>query len=327
MYRILVLTLDGVVDSSLALTLDAAATANRIRVAQGKGVVFETELFSPGRKRIRTGMGATYPVRGEVQLRRYDAIVIPGLGLTTPEEVVTCLTRKQSRHALNWLRIFGARCPLVAASCSAVFLLAEAGLLEGHKATTSWWMSAAFRERYPGIELDESRMTIESEGVITAGAALAQMDLMLHLIARAEGPSLSHDVSKYLAIDRRPSQARFMMLSAIAGVPKEVREVDRWIRSNLSRSFSVTELASGLGMSARTLDRKVRAATGSGASRLIQAIRVEHAAHLIETSDSSLADIATEVGYADVSTLRRLLRRSLGANPSELKRARGSVAS
>ena len=319
MYKILVLAPDGVVDSSLALTLDAAETANRIQIARGQAAPFQTTLFLPGRKRIRTGLGATYPVRPRVQAGRYDAIVVPGLGLATPREVDACLSTRTYRAAAEWLRDKGPRSPLVAASCSGVFLLGEAGLLEGRRVTTSWWLSAAFRARFPGTELDESRMTIESQGVLTAGAALAQMDLMLHIIARAVSPGLSQTVARYLAIDRRPSQARFMMLSAVAGLPEEMTQIDRWIRRNLSRPFSVAEMAIGLGMSPRTLDRRIRKATGTGTSKFVQKVRVEHAAHLIETSDLPLTEIAGEVGYGDAGTLRRLIHRSLGASPSEIR--------
>ncbi len=120
---------------------------------------------------------------------------------------------------------------------------------------------------------------------------------MLHLIARVASPDLSRDVSRFLAIDRRPSQARYMMLSAVAGLGKDVIGIERWIRKNRSRSFSIAEMAKALGMSPRTLDRRVRLATGSGPARFVQRIRVEYASHLIKTSDLALQEIASEVGY------------------------------
>lgn len=319
MFRILVLTLDGVVDSSLALTLDAIATANRIAHTNQKKAPLEAILFNPGRKRIRTGLGGTYAVRPSVPKGRVAAVVVPGLGLAAPKEVDTFLSHRRNGPALEWLRTRGAKAPLVAASCSAVFPLAEAGLLEGRIATTSWWLGAAFRQRYPGVELDESRMTVESKGVLTAGAALAQIDLMLHLISRACGPAMSRDVSRYLAIDRRPSQSRYMMLSAVSGVSEDLVEIDRWIRERIAQSFSVPEVAKAMGVSPRTLDRRIRAVTGGGAKQFIQQTRLEQAAHLLETSNQSLAAIAEQVGYQDVSTLRRLIRQRIGANPSELR--------
>jgi len=215
MYKVLVLVLDGVMDSSLALTLDSIATANRLAELKGKGVRFSTSLFHPGRKRIRTGLGATFSVQPRVQIKRYDALVIPGLGLSTAEEIDRFFAGRSSRAVVGWLETVGRRCPLIGASCSAVFLLAEAGLLVNRSATTTWWLGSVFRDRYPDVQLDETQMVVETEGVLCAGAALAQIDLMLHLIARAASPDLSRDVARFLAIDERPSQARYMMLSAI----------------------------------------------------------------------------------------------------------------
>jgi len=320
MYKVLVLALDGVMDSSLALTLDTIATTNRLAELKHKGVRFSTTLFLPGRKRIRTGLGATFSVQPEVQIKRYDALVIPGLGLSTAEEIDRFFAGRSSRTVVDWLETVGRRCPLIGASCSAVFLLAEAGLLVNRSATTTWWLGSVFRDRYPDVELDETRMVVETEGVLCAGAALAQIDLMLHLIARAASPDLSRDVARFLAIDERPSQARYMMLSAIAGLGKDVSEIERWIRKNRARSFSMAEMAGALGMSTRTLDRRVRMATGKGPSRFVQQLRLEHATHLIETSAQPLHEIAEEVGYRDVTTLRRLLRRHLDVNPTEMRR-------
>lgn len=320
MYRILVLALDGVMESSLALTRDTIATADRLSVLQSGSIRFSTTLFCPGRRRIRTGVGTHITVEPEIGRRRYDALVVPGLGLTTAEEIDLFFARRSSRGVVEWLRRNGRRFPLVGASCSAVFLLAEAGLLMNKAATTTWWLAAAFRDRHPDVELDESRMLVETDGILCAGAALAQIDLMLHLIARAASPELSRAVSRALAIDRRPSQARYMMLSAVAGLGKEVVGIERWIRANHSRPFSIPEMASALGMSPRTLDRRVRVATGRGPSQLVQRIRLEQAAHLIETSELSLDDVADRVGYRDATTLRRLLRRHLDMNPSEMRR-------
>ncbi len=323
MHRILVLAVDGVMDSSLALTLDALATANRIASSKRQRIRFDTTLFRPGRRRIRTGMGSTVDVEPDVQIGRYDALVVPGLGLATVEEIERFFEARSNRPVIDWLRRSGKHCPLVAASCSAVFLLAEAGLLANRTATTTWWLGAAFRARYPDVDLDETRMLAESPGILCAGAALAQIDLMLHLIARAASPDLSRDVSRYLAIDRRPSQARYMMLSSVAGLGHDVSEIERWIRTHRSRAFSIAEMAKALGMSTRTLDRRVRLATGAGASRFVQRLRLEHAAHLLETSGLPLGQIADEIGYRDASTLRRLMRRHLDLNPSELRRRTG----
>ncbi len=320
MYRILVLAPDGIADSSLGLTLDAIYAANQVLESQRSRERLSATLFFPRRRRIRTKAGGRFAVFPNTKPSRFDALVVPGLGLTTPRGVEDFFAGRTGRSMVEWLRRSGPRFPLVAASCSAVFTLAEAELLDGRTATTTWWLGSEFRRRYPNVELDESRMTVESSDVITAGAALAQLDLMLHLIARAVSVDLARKVSRFLVIDQRPSQARYMALSFVAGLPPTITEIDRWIRSNIARPFSIGELAHSVGMSPRTLDRRIRKATGQGPSRLVQKIRAEQAAHFLQTSSLSLGEISEAVGYTDVSTLRRLLRRFVGCSPSELRR-------
>ncbi len=320
MHRILVLAPDGVIDSSLALTHDALATANRLAVARGRAEPFRITWLNPGRRRIRTAMGATLAAEPSASATDYGALVLPGLGMADAAEIDRRLGGPDLRRAVEWLRGNAHACPLVAASCSAVFLAAEAGLLTGKAATTTWWLGSVFRQRYPDVELDETRMLVADDATLCAGAALAHMALRLHLLARTAGPELARDVPRYLLLEERPSQARFMMLSAVAGMGAQVRDIERWIRAHLAQPFTVAGMARELGMSPRTLDRRVRAATGKGPGDLVQRIRLERATHLLETSDSALDDVATAVGYGDATTLRRLLRRHLHTNPSELRR-------
>ncbi|HEB91400.1 MAG TPA: helix-turn-helix domain-containing protein [Deltaproteobacteria bacterium] len=323
MHRVLVLCLDGVVDSSLALSHDTIETANRLAIAKGLGVRFETTFVHPTRKRIRTGMGATVEVHPVSRIRRADSLIIPGLGLATAEEIERFFSTRATRVIVDWLREAGPRCGYLGASCSGVFLLGEAGLLKDRIATTTWWLGPVFRARHPEVDLDESRMLATTGSVVCAGAALAHVDLMLHLVARKAGPLLSREVSRYLAIDERPSQARYMMLSALSDLGDEVGRVERWIRQNLARPFSIVEMAKALGMSPRTLDRRIRRATGLGPSRFLQRVRLEHAVHLLETSDQSIAEVAECVGYRDPTSLRRSLRRNLDLNPREVRRNSG----
>ena len=323
MPKLLVLAVDGQMDSSLALTLDALSTANRLVGAKADRSGISTTLFSPGRRSVRTGQGARYAVQGRVRLDRYDALVVPGLGLSTPKEIDAFFRRDANRRLVAWLRDRADRLPPLAAGCSAVFLLAEAGLLQGRRVTTTWWLGPLFRERFPRVDLDETRMLVDEGGVLTAGAALAQIDLVLHLIARLGGVGLSRDVARYLAIEGRPTQARYMMLSSVAGRGEDLARIERWIRRHRAEAFKIPELARSLGMSPRTLDRRVRDATGHGVARFAQRIRLEYAAHLLETTSRPVDAIAGEVGYADANTLRRLLKRHLGASPSALRRAAG----
>jgi transcriptional regulator GlxA family with amidase domain len=321
MLRIAILALDAVFDSSLALTLDSLAAANRISPQHGGAKLFEPVVFSPGRTWITTRHGARYRAKSRLSPGPTAALIVPGLGLAGKQEIEDGLSSPGTGEVLRWLRKHAESFPVVAASCSATFLLAEAGLLDGKIATTSWWLAPVFRSRYPAVELDERRMVTESGRFLCAGAALAQMDLMLHLIARLSGPALATRVASALAIEGRPSQSRYMMSSALVGLNSDVTRAERWVREHLDRAISVPEMARSLGMSSRTLDRRLRRAVGVGPSRFVQRLRAEHASHLIETTDLTLDEIAGRVGYADTASLRRVIRRERHASPSTLRAA------
>ena len=173
MQRIVILALDDVYDSSLALSVDTLEAANRLSGLSGGPRRFEPVVLSPGRKEITTRNGARHAVRSRLARGRAAALVVPGLGLATEAEIDRLLGSQDAQRVLRWLRRHGPSFPVVAASCSATFLLAESGLLDGEVATTTWWLAPVFRARYPEVDLDEHRMVTESGRYWCAGAALA----------------------------------------------------------------------------------------------------------------------------------------------------------
>src|SRR5688572_25299089 len=203
--RVDVVVLDGVMASSLSVTLDVLATANRLapRVAPtGSGVPFECRVLSTRGRSVRTGSGRRFGIDGTLDPRRPSSlVVVPGLGLAEPGDVLASVARPATRQVIDYLRAAHRRGGTVAASCSSTFLLAEAGLLDGQTATTTWWLTPLFRERYPAVALVTDRMVTASGRTICAGAALAQLDLMLHLVARHAGTSLARLCARYLVLD------------------------------------------------------------------------------------------------------------------------------
>ncbi len=322
MQKLVILAFDGVFDSSLAVTSDAIAAANRVSELSSGRTLFDATLFSPGKTEISTRNGGRYRTKSRLVGHSGVALIIPGLGLQDEREIEKFLSSQATKKTIRWLSNHAVDFPLVGASCSAVFPLAEAGLLEGKTATTTWWLAPLFRKRYPSVDLDETRMVTECGGFLCAGAALAQMDLMLHLIARLGGPEIATRVAGVLAIDQRPSQSRYMMSSALMGLNDDVVRAERWVLNNLGRPFSVAEMAGALGMSSRTLDRRLRVTLGVGPSKFAQRLRGQLATHLIETTDQSLEEIAATIGYADTASLRRVIKREWNTNPSELRGGR-----
>jgi transcriptional regulator GlxA family with amidase domain len=246
--------------------------------------------------------------------------VVPGLGVDQSARLADRLTRADAQCAIAGLRRHAARGGSVAASCSAVFLLQAAGVLQGRRATTSWWLAAELQRIAPDCKVDADRMVCSDGPVSTAGAAFAQSDLMLQLLRLRFGGELADVVAKMLLLDGRQAQTPFVIPSMLAGGNELVTRLTRRIESSLPRPPSLSELAAEFAMSPRTLARHVRAATGRTALALIQSVRLNRARRLIETSRMSIEQVAAQVGYEDATALRRLMRKATGATPSRFRR-------
>ncbi len=318
--HISVLAFDGLFDTGLAVTLDPLRTANNLAAGLGiSGPRFDVDVVGV-RRRVRTANGMTVPVKPITHGRKPDWVIVPALGATTAATLVPALARADVRDGLLQIRQWHAQGVKIAAACIGTFVLAEAGLLDGQEATTTWSVSPLFRQRYPQVHLDESRMLVPSSVGITAGAALGHMDLALWLIRQAS-PELSSLVSRYLLADLRSSQAAYIVPNHLAQADPLVARFERWSREHLQSGFSLGDAADALATSPRTLQRRCEAVLGKSPLAYFQDLRVERARALLQAGDRDVEAIATEVGYADGATLRTLLRRRLGRGVRELRDA------
>ncbi len=322
MKTIVILALEGVMDSSLAITLDTLKAGQAFLSAAGKPdrVRF---LVAGHRKTLKTGNGLQLKpdlVFADVLERtaRPDWIIVPALGLVSDEAISARLGQKDAQAAMGLLRQVP-RSVHVAASCSSVFLLAKAGLLSGRQVTMTWWLAHVFRARHPDVRLDETKMLVRDGPYLTAGSAYSQLDLMLAVVAATMGTAVAHLCSRYLIIDQRPSQARYMIHAHTQQVDPTVVAAERWIDAHLPDPISIPELAATLSVSPRTLARRIEAATGVSPLRFIQRRRLFQATHLIETTSLSIDAVAARVGYQDGTALRKLVKRELGMTPAALR--------
>ncbi|HEX8253038.1 MAG TPA: helix-turn-helix domain-containing protein [Thermoanaerobaculia bacterium] len=322
MKKLLVLALDGVMDSSLAVTLDTLRTAQRFFERSGRRGGLQWSVIG-SRRTICTagGMRATAgcTIR-EALANGVDAewLLVPGLDMTSRPAIEARLARTDARAAIELLRERRVA-KRIAASCSSVFMLAEAGLLDGRAATTTWWLAQAFRERYPEVLLDETRMLVHDGAYLTGGSLFAQLDVALAVVTATMGAEIAHLCSRYMLIDRRASQARYMIPSHVRHVDDIVIAAERWIDAHLTEPITVTGVASALAVSPKTLSRRIVAATGLSPVRFLQRRRVMEAMHLIETSTMTIEDVAEQVGYQDGTALRKIIKRELGTTPSSLR--------
>ncbi|HET9626782.1 MAG TPA: helix-turn-helix domain-containing protein, partial [Kofleriaceae bacterium] len=267
---------------------------------------------------VRSGAGRAIAVDGALHLRGVgagDVIVVPGIFAATERSLDRLLGRADIARAAGVLGRALAKGARIAASCSATFVVAASGALDGRAATTTWWLSSAFARRFPAIELAADHMVVEAGRVLTAGSAFAHADLMLAVVARIASPAVAQLVARYLVLDERPSQARYMVMAHLRASDPALHALERFIAANLGRQISLDELARAAAVSPRTLARRVHAGLGMTPHELVQRVRVDHAAHLLETSHASVEEIAARVGYADPAAFRRVFRRFAGESP------------
>ncbi|MFK2873230.1 GlxA family transcriptional regulator [Dyella lipolytica] len=316
--RISILALDGLFDTGLTVTLDAFGIANNFAARQTGGAApFEVSIVGV-RKSVRSGHGLPIPVRAITPDLKPDWVIVPALNTSTPERLVPALARRDVIQAKAQLISWHAEGAHIAASCIGSFLLAETGLLDQQEATTTWWLAPLFRQRYPNVSLDESRMLVPSGRMVTAGAAMGHLDLALWLIRKAS-PELATMVSRYLLADIRSSQAPYIIPNHLAQADPLILRFERWARKHLKQGFSLQEAANAMTTSARTLQRRCQAVLGKSPLDYFQDLRVERARSLVQSSSLDLEAIAAEVGYADGATLRTLLRQRLGRGVRELR--------
>jgi len=316
--RVDVLVLDDVFDLGLSAVLDAFQTANEL-IGMAKLAVPRFEVRTVGvRKTVKTSHGFRVPVHA-VDTRTPDCVVVPAIGFKMPGPLETALARPEVRDGSAALRDWAGRGAMMSAACIGTFVMAESGLLDRQRATTTWWLAPLFRERYPEVLLEESHMIVKSGRVVTAGAALSHMDLALWLIRR-RSPQLASLTAKYLIVDSRPSQSAYALTDHLVHSDPIVQRFERWARSRLTRGFSLGEAAHVVGSSKRTLARRMQDVLGKSPLSYFQGLRVERAVHLLKTTNASVDEVAARVGYADGVTLRTLLRRRLHQGIKEIRR-------
>lgn len=319
--RIAVLVADGFTDSGLSVALDVFRCANALVRRAGKAVPFDVSVVSARGGRVRAASGLVIgPTRSLRTAARANVLLTPGYWVEDAAGIDRVLERADVRRLIHALRAGHARGAVVGSSCAGAFLLAEAGVLQGVAATTTWWLAPHLKQRRPEVRLDAARALVVEGRVLTAGAVFAQADLALYLVSRFAGPSLAQRCARLLLLDEHPSQAPYMAVGYLTTNEPSVQRTEVWIREHLAQDFDIPLLARGVGISPRTLARRLADAVGLSPIAFVQRLRVETAVQLLRTTKLSLEEIGPRVGYSDSNALRRLIRRETGATPRELRR-------
>jgi len=242
----------------------------------------------------------------------YDTVMI-GSGAAVPPVTPAVITF--ARQAFDTAR-------RVAAPCTGAFVLAEAGLLDGRRATTHWAFARLLRERFPAVKVEEDRIFIVDSNVWTSAGMTAGIDLALAMIEKDHGQEIARDVARKLVVYHRRAggQSQFSALLEMEPKSDRIQRSVNYAKTNLRNELSVEELADAAGLSARQFSRAFRAETGQSPAKAVETLRVEAARLLMEQGRHSMDVIAVETGFADSDRMRRAFLRTLGQPPQTIRR-------
>jgi len=222
------------------------------------------------------------------------------------------------RDLLPWLiqRYRGGA--MLAGVCSGVAFLAEAGLLDGRRATTHWGVAEDFRSRYPDVDWRVDLLITEEARLFCGGGVNASTDLSLYMVERLCGREIAVECAKALILDMpRAHQSGYALLPiSRSHGDARVRAVEEFLHANFRDCPPIDEIANNMGMSPRTLTRRFRAATGHLPGEYLQMIRVAAARQLLEDGERSVQQAGVMVGYDDTAFFRRVFKRYCGYTPA-----------
>lgn len=309
---VLLVAYDGCNLLDLAGPAEAFATATLLGASRPYEVVVATPDGRPVTSASGIAVGAAVGL-DEVAARQIPVetlMVIGGLGSRAAAA---------DPGLLDDLRAVAARAGRVTSVCTGAEVLAAAGLLDGHRATTHWASSAALDRRHPAVTVEPDLIYVRDGDRWTSAGVTAALDLALALVEHDHGAELAHEVAGWLVVFvRRPGgQAQFSaQLAAAPARTPALQELQRWLPDHLDEDLSVARLAARCAMSVRTFGRAFRAETGESPAAAVEALRVESARRLLETTDLTVSAIARQVGLRSAETLHRAFRRRVGTTPA-----------
>jgi transcriptional regulator GlxA family with amidase domain len=211
----------------------------------------------------------------------------------------------------------------IAAPCTGAFMLAQAGVLDGRRATTHWAYARELKTRFPNVKVEEDRIFIVDGPVWTSAGMSAGIDLALAMIERDHGAEIARWVAKKMVVYHRRAggQSQFSALLELAPKSDRIQSALDFARRNLRAPLSVEQLAEVANLSPRQFSRAFRAETGQSPAKAVENLRVEAARLLMEDGQLPIDTVARETGFADRERMRRAFLRAFGQPPQAIRRA------
>jgi len=276
---------------------------------------YEVTLVSEHGGAVRSSMGFSVETVG-FREREFHTLIVAGDNTATPTAAgVAAFLRDAPKVSHR-----------IAATCTGAFVLAEAGLLNGRRATTHWYFARALQRTYPLVKVEEDRIFIVDGPIWTSAGATAGIDLALAMVEKDLGTETARLVAKKLVVYHRRAggQSQFSALLELDAKSDRVQTALAYAKSNLTAKLSIEELAEVAHLSPRQFSRVFSDETGQSPARAIENLRVEAARLMMEGGRHSVDVIAQESGFGDRERMRRAFLRAFGQTPQAMKRMTAS---
>jgi AraC family transcriptional regulator, transcriptional activator FtrA len=311
-HHVAILVFDGVELLEMAVANDVFGTG--ITAPDGRPL-YRVSICGPA-PAVSTAAGFTMQVTNGLDVARAaDTIIVPPTrspGRQVPAAVIDTL-RTASSEGKRLLSL-----------CTGAFVLAAAGLLDGHTATTHWTECAELAREYPKVRVDPKPLYVDEGNLLTAAGSAASLDLCLHLVQRDHGAEIANQVARDLVVPlHRPGgQAQYIETPLPAlGEADLFSNTLSWLRAHLDEPVEVNELAHRATMSPRTFARHFVASTGTTPRQWILRERIRLAQRLLETTDLPVDAIARNSGFGTADNLRKHFARAVRTTPQAYRRA------
>ncbi|KUL41852.1 GlxA family transcriptional regulator [Streptomyces regalis] len=304
--RVVVLALDGVYPFELGIP------SRIFGAADGR---YEVLTCSVDGRPVRSNADFTIGVRhGPEILATADTVVVASMAAPyIPTELTA-----EIADALALIRP-DAR---IVSICTAAFVLAAAGLLDGRRATTHWQVTEPFRRRYPHVDLDPDVLFVHDGRILTSAGAASGVDVCLHIVRTDHGHELANAVARRCVVPpfRDGGQAQYIEQPVPESEAVSTAATRAWALERLDEPLTLADLAAHARMSLRTFARRFNDEVGLSPGRWLIQQRVARARHLLESSDLSVDQIAGQVGFATGASLRQHLHAAIGVSPQAYRR-------
>jgi transcriptional regulator GlxA family with amidase domain len=296
--------------------LDAAGPISVFEIAMrfaGQSPSIKVLAVTPGP--VRSSSGVEMLTRGIKPSGAITTLIVAG-----GEGVRTAATCEQT---LAFVRGIAKRGVRVASVCSGAYVLAEAGLLDGRRATTHWDRTRHFLNAYPRVKLEPDRIFVRDGNIWSSAGISAGIDLALAMVSEDFGEEIAQKTARQLVLYHRRSggQSQFSSLLELKAAGGRFGPLLSWAREHLDAPLTVEDLAEQAGMSSRHFARAFIAETGSTPSKAVERLRIEVARQRVQSSGEAIERVAQQTGFRDPERMRRAFIRAFGQPPQSLRRA------